>query len=534
MPDAPLEGCWRSLIARLVHQLGGHGVPNIKGAIETCEEDIKGAIKNHPDYRMIDAKINLLWINPFVLPEILFCPEDMTRQKYNQYFAPVIMLDDGADKDKIRSIHNIFHAYYQKDPDERKKEMITLSDLEDAKGKPGELLIIDSNWRERFSVANGQMKLFEPYVELVTNNGRWSYAIYRTGVDEHELGAVYIGYKPRNGNSLDVETKKALKRLCFDIQVAFVLAGVISRNRQVLDMLQDFGVLMRVFDTNVIRHRDILVNLGMDFAESRRKEIQVYLDKLKLPAEKWKTLFQSHVGACTNGCSDSKQELGHATDSNCDGCIELRKEYIASLAADLPRIVITGYQIKDELSSHWAQAIYCGWGERSAVDGFNEAKREISSEGNQLGEFKGVLETLALLMAYEPVVRSNLAKMNSNGGDLNLTIEKINIRKNDDGTYSVEIKWQLGSLTIQESEEKALSISNSKLKPESLSSVLAFAEIVFDQVYFYVFTGTNGGSQVSAYYPNKATVQSFLGQENGFQDGNKSQNKSVYMLWVLP
>lgn len=508
MSQTPLDDCWRGLINTLAVHFGGHGVPSIKTAIEKAGNQAVNAVKKHPDYEVItSANIEILWVNPFVIPEIFFCLQDAADQKFDDYFSPIILTANPSEKGTIDTIHTTFHEYYKKDKDERVKGMVTLTDLNI--GGIGELVIIHKGSASEldFSGYTERKNPFSKYVSLVTNNGQWEYGVFRAGLNGPgiEMGRVYVGYKNRNEDRTKIsdETKKAIKRLCFDMLSAFVLAGVMQRNRIVLGMLGDFSRLMRTFDDHVIRHRDVLANLGMSPAETRRIEVKRLLDEMSGESAKWKLSgdYASHIVGCGT-CKESTETLSHAIAD----CKQLYGIYLGKLD-----LMLSGFLDRKHpgatLPENWKYAFYRFYAEREEhlPDWVNDLARSVPDTGqsnfpqvlaNQ--KLDSLLKTLALLLMCEGHIDSNLKKRLNNSWSK--TNGKQIIKFIGEGVFIISMKYDIkGTFKKNKNNKENIEVKTQKIKDDSLTNVLAFATLFFSSVYFVVRTAV-GQAEIKADY----------------------------------
>lgn len=509
---------WRSLILDLAPYFDGHGVPSIKHAIVSLNEKAKQAVIAHPDFKLIPTEIEILWINPFVVPEIFFCLQDATDQKLDQYFSPIILTNNENEIGKIREIHSTFHEYYQKDVETRKKDMVVLTDL----GIVGisDFEIIDNRsvrkyWSNIASLNCADQ--FKKYVNLVTNNGNWQYCVYRIGLsDVHAtMGNVYVGFKVVNNKDpeLNENTKNLIKCICFDLLSAFVLAGVLKRNKIVMGMLKDFGQLMRAFDGHVFRHRDLLVNLGMDRMEARRQELIRLIETLQLSHIEWRVLYASHIATCPS-CQNSTQDLSHQTTS----CRPLRDIFLNEINTLLIQFLRQEYSGTCTPPNGWKIAIYAIYGKRNEVldnDDENNIVSLIPRVGNiprkhAAQDLQSMLQTLAFLLSNINMVDGNFEKILENGWRRQ-KFPEINIMYQEPEICVISVIWKLEKCQLISSsiKNKTIGIDPAKIKDDSLTNIIALASLFFKSIRCEVRTKVNSDT-VKAVYSNSGDELSAL------------------------
>jgi len=199
MPRVKVAG-WRQLLSDLLgaELFSGHAVPNIRNFIDGNNEKLKTIIVSHHDYTALKNH-DLLWVNLFINPDMMFCHKDAVEGKYSDFFAPIILTNSNSAKSLINQLHSDFQTHYSTHPDQR--TFSTFSDLEasgiiTAPPKGGEMVGItfdkDSNTvtlhpddsysghLETISDSDDNDKFLE-YVKKVTNDGEWAYYIYSAG-----------------------------------------------------------------------------------------------------------------------------------------------------------------------------------------------------------------------------------------------------------------------------------------------------------------------------------------------------------------
>lgn len=524
IPNSQVEG-YRQLLPKLLSSdlFIGHGIPNIRGFIEAENAFLKNLVLTHPSYNDDIRKLNLLWINLFINPDMLFCHKHTTEAKFSDYFAPIILSDNSDTQTAIKELHNVFYNHYSSP--EKQRIFYTFSDLEpDFKQSniktppaPGHMVGITFNGDivlhpdDPYSPASNVIKNDESkhqkiieYAKQVTKEGEWVYYIYSAGYHDPAksdndiwFGKAYLAYKKEeecHQCCLNESQLKSLKNICFDLLSMFALAGALVRNRPVVNMISDFKKMMDNIHARSYRHRDIFRQFGgysrtgsnrEELNETLRlterenfKEIDNELESLQL------TGVLNHKKDCAT-CSKSNYDFKHAMCF----CPNLQMAFKKDLVDKITKTSASIIPSMDGINLEpWAVALCKVHYEIIQQTSIESTKVEFLSSLNDR-----YVWALSLLLT-DNIVSTNLGKFNlTQKKDMNPRItaeevsEKVMLLKI---SYDIECNDKETAVNI-DFPNKEISIRG-KLKPESLSYVLLFADCFFSDVLFKVITKYNG------------------------------------------